>query len=500
MPTPANLAALTTRRLLLGSSAFLVLYGLGLIFAPSELFLRLQSNVVFSLPGLVVLLLVSRWWNAPDAFERRGWRLLALMLLAWQAGDWTYAFYDLALGEEPPFPGVADAAYFPGYLCFLVGLPFLAYPRRLVPRLHWALDALLLTAVAGCFQWLLVGKPTLAEAESSTFSLVLALSYPAFDLALIGIVIGGLFASGGRLSLRSSVLLAATLLQAAADTAFSYAVLVGGYDNTGNPLELGWLATYLLIGVASTLPRVEIEERSAGRSILWLVSPYVLALTLPVLSAARELSQPAPDVLSVGVALALLLAFAKQILTLLFETRALEAERLLARRDALTGVLNHRAVVEEIGALLTLEPVGGFTLALVDLDDLKGINDSLGHVAGDEALRSVARCLRAEGTIIGRYGGDEFLVVAPTPGELDYLQFTSRLRRALSFATTSIQDCEVVPVGASVGFASYPEHARSLQALLEVADVAMYLEKEARRNGPVPRPDPEGVAEPWRAA
>jgi diguanylate cyclase (GGDEF)-like protein len=487
--------------LLLASGSFLALYAIGIMLAPSELFSRLQSNVIYNLPGLAVLVLVLRRRNVRDRFERRGWRCIAAMLLAWQAGDWIYTFYDLVLGQEPPFPGIADAAYFPGYAFFLLALPLLAYPRRLVPHLHWALDALLVTAVAGCFQWQLVGLPTLDESGSSFWSKALALAYPAFDVALIGIVVGGIFASGGRLSARSLLLLAATLLQAVADTAFSHAVLVGGYDNVANPLELGWLATYLLIGIASTLPRVtEAEDRSASRSILWLVSPYMLALTLPVVGAVRAFSQPEPDLITIGVALALLIAFAKQILTLLFATRALEAERTLARTDALTGVLNHRAVIEEIDALITLAPESRFSLALVDVDDLKGINDRLGHMVGDEALRSVARCLRSEGMLVGRYGGDEFLVVSLTPGPMESNDFALRLQKALAFAATSVQDGNVVSVGASAGVACYPEHAKSLRGLLQVADVAMYLQKESRRNGAIARPDPVGVLEPWRAA
>ena len=490
-----------SRPLLLGGVGFLAFYALGILLAPGGLYLRLQSNIVYNLPGLVVLALVLRRINDSDRFERWGWRCMALVLASWQLGDWIYTYYDLALNAEPPFPGIADAAYLPGYFCSLIALPLLAYPRRLVPHLHWAIDALLVTVVAGSLQWQLVGRHTLAESDSSFVTAALALSYPAFDVALIGIVVGGIFASRGRLSARSLILLAAMLLQASADTAYSHALLVDGYDNLGNPLELGWIAAYLLIGLAAVQPRFDDFERSPrGWSILWLVSPYLLATSLPIVQAVGSVSGSNADLLAVGVAMALLLALAKQILTLLFTTRVLEAERELARTDALTGVLNHRAVVEEIEALLELAPEDRFTLAIVDVDDLKGINDRLGHVAGDEALRSIARCLRAEAKLVGRYGGDEFLVVGLTPEAPDPHNFTTGLKRSLGLASTFLQSGRGVSVGASLGAAIYPDHGKDLRELLQVADVGMYLHKEARRSAPVPPPDPAGIMEPWRAA
>src|SRR5688572_21440666 len=89
-----------TRLLLGGAAAFLLVYSLGLLVNPSELYLRLQSNVLYNLPGLCALVLTLQRTRSGDRHERTGWWLVSLLLIAWQIGDWTYSFYDLALSQE----------------------------------------------------------------------------------------------------------------------------------------------------------------------------------------------------------------------------------------------------------------------------------------------------------------------------------------------------------------------------------------------------------------
>src|SRR5437773_2624774 len=112
-------------------------------------------------------------------------------------------------------------------------------------------------------------------------------------------------------------------------------------------------------------------------------------------------------------------------------------ERELARRDALTGAPNARAFYELAGAEIARARryIHPFSVAYLDLDDFKLVNDRLGHLAGDAVLRSVARALggvlRAS-DVVARLGGDEFAVLLPEAGAAPARLATDKLRQALA--------------------------------------------------------------------
>jgi diguanylate cyclase (GGDEF)-like protein len=146
----------------------------------------------------------------------------------------------------------------------------------------------------------------------------------------------------------------------------------------------------------------------------------------------------------------------------------------LARRDPLTGLLNHGA----FHAQLSLETArarryrGSVALILFDLDRFKETNDRGGHQEGDRLLRAFASALAAtlrETDVAGRVGGDEFAALLPAAASPDVDAFVARLRRAL-------------PEGLSVsaGAAHLPDECAAAERLLETADRRLYADKTAR--------------------
>jgi diguanylate cyclase (GGDEF)-like protein len=145
-----------------------------------------------------------------------------------------------------------------------------------------------------------------------------------------------------------------------------------------------------------------------------------------------------------------------------------------ARRDPLTGLLNHRA----FHAQLSLEAArarryrGSVALVLFDLDRFKQTNDREGHQEGDRLLRAFASALAAtlrETDVAGRVGGDEFAALLPAAAPPDVDAFVARLRQAL-------------PEGLSVsaGAAHLPDECSAAERLLETADRRLYADKTAR--------------------
>ena len=159
----------------------------------------------------------------------------------------------------------------------------------------------------------------------------------------------------------------------------------------------------------------------------------------------------------------------------------------LAAIDPLTDAYNRRfglvRLQEEFGrALRVAGPLG---VLMVDLDHFKLVIDTFGHLAGDRVLRAVAGSVRRvlrEGDILVRYGGEEFLAVLPGASAADLAELGERLRRAV--AATEVTDGDMrIPITASVGAASYPEHdASSVSELVGVADEALYAAKRAGRD------------------
>jgi diguanylate cyclase (GGDEF)-like protein len=122
-----------------------------------------------------------------------------------------------------------------------------------------------------------------------------------------------------------------------------------------------------------------------------------------------------------------------------------------------------------------------FALCVIDLDRFKDVNDTLGHLAGDQLLQEVAfrlrQALRASDTV-ARLGGDEFAVVLPDADAQTAMLAAQKVVEALG-ASLVLEDCEVA-VGASVGIAVYPENGGDADTLLRCADVAMYVAKQTR--------------------
>ncbi len=143
------------------------------------------------------------------------------------------------------------------------------------------------------------------------------------------------------------------------------------------------------------------------------------------------------------------------------------------RRDPLTGLLNHGSLVDLLAveierARASERPLG---VALLDIDNFRLLNDNHGHPAGDDALLAVGGLL--EGMIgpdikLGRYGPDEFLLIATSTTVAELEPIVDRLRTGLVDLSLRFVETERLPITVSVGIATYPEHATSVTSLLAV--------------------------------
>jgi len=182
----------------------------------------------------------------------------------------------------------------------------------------------------------------------------------------------------------------------------------------------------------------------------------------------------------------------KALLTLVFAAEVSERRRqeeqakLLAVRDPLTGLANYRLLIERIGDEIKRYSRNGkpFSVLLLDLDGLKKINDSYGHLIGSLAICRVAEVLHLscrETDTAARYGGDEFAVVFPESSAESAAHVAERISARL------VADAEEPRLSVSIGVAEYPRDGRTIEHLLSAADQALYDRKRRGQSEAAPR-------------
>ncbi|MCP2349407.1 diguanylate cyclase [Nonomuraea roseoviolacea] len=213
------------------------------------------------------------------------------------------------------------------------------------------------------------------------------------------------------------------------------------------------------------------------RSVLWDKESALLDVV--------ELCLGVSVAISAGLNLALLILALPPVV--LLQRSLLHAQlQAAARTDPKTGLLNAAAWQREADTEIVRARRTGETLALliVDIDHFKRVNDRHGHLVGDQVLAAVAATLRSqlrEYDVVGRFGGEEFVVLLPGADVHEARQVAERLRNRISHMAVAADDA-MITVTISVGVAIMSLHGDDLIELLAAADLALYRAKELGRD------------------
>ena len=408
------------------------------------------------------------------AVYRVGFRRLKVVFAAaavtsYAAGDTPFVLF------SAPELSLADVGYLSFYLLMLAALAVVVHRHvRSLASSVW-LDAAVGSLGAAAVLAVVLG-PVLASDMAGPLSLATAVNvaYPMFDLILVAVVAG--IAALGGMGSRWALLAAGLLVFAAADVIYVRFVYV-----VGTPLDAGWAIGLALVamwvdGTARRgLPATQEARPATGTRALG-VSAVATVAGLGVLIVGTWVPLSRLAVTLAGVTL--LAAAARSQLAFRLLARMADLRRLAAATDDLTGLPNRRALYAEGHVRLAEPERRRQALLMLDLDKFKGVNDSLGHDAGDQLLVQVGARLREHmrgRDVLARLGGDEFAVLLGDSGHEEATDVALKLRAAL--AAPFAVDGVVLHSSVSVGIALFPDDGPDLSTLLRKADIAMYKAK-----------------------
>jgi diguanylate cyclase (GGDEF)-like protein len=454
--------------------------------------------------GLVAT--VSCFWFARRVTgpERRWRQLMGLGMAGWSVGQAFWSYYQIFSDTPLPSPSWADVGYLVMPVLALPALLSLAVeppPHAEDPLRHGSLvfflDGLVVVGSLFILTWATSLGAVVHSVAPTVPAFAVAVAYPTTDLILVVIVV--LLAVTQRVprKLRGQLwLLGAGLVGfSASDSIFAYLVSTGAEEMP--PLtNAGFIAGPLLVAVAAAASvydtpahRLSRPDRSRTVERAHLLLPYGLVTLTGTVIAVQSALGDRIDAVEASVAWIVLgLVLIRQMITLIQNTALIErfsaAQTELAYRahhDPLTGLANRTLFGERLmGAMHRHRDHGRpFALILIDLDDFKSINDSLGHFAGDRLLHALGErlrgCVRGTDTV-ARLGGDEFAVVVDAVGETPALvsqRILASLRQPFRI------DGRLLSLGASLGVVEPGPDEAGLTAdvLLHRADGAMYAGK-----------------------
>jgi diguanylate cyclase (GGDEF)-like protein len=472
-----------------------------------------------------LMFLAGRRMRATSPRLARTCTIIGVAVGLYAAGDIAWAYLEL-VEHEPAFPSLADAFYLMYFPVFLAGSMQLV-SGQVSPkgRSSIRLDLLTVAVAASLVFWnLLIGPLVLSHPDLPRLNQLLLFAYPVCDLVLLCALVLVVYYQSDQLELASIFVLGiAILVMVLTDSAYAYGSLAQTYES-GTLLDAGWLAAHVLTGLAflpqlrsvlsgdavrrEAVAAIQLETLRGVRTYI----PYGALLLAYILLLRGSLATlpMRPLALGIGLGVVVALVMLRQITTLaenaeltaavLNNAGALEnTNRYLAVQveerkrieeklsydtlhDSMTGLPNRVLFLEMLERAINharQRRERSYAVLFIDIDHFKVVNDSLGHMVGDELLWAIGArlkgALRSTDTL-ARFGGDEFAILMDAREHKDAAALLAeRVQKSLQ-QLFRVEGHEL-HMSASIGIvgdvASY-EHAEDL---LRDADLAMYEAK-----------------------
>jgi diguanylate cyclase (GGDEF)-like protein len=374
-------------------------------------------------------------------------------------------------------------------------LTFPGAPRTRIERTTFLLDALTVLLGGWMVVWYFVLGPIAVAEDTPALTTILSAAYPVGDLVLIFGLAALMLRAPSDAQRRSFGLLGAGIAAfLVADLGFAFLSLRDAYAGGDWP-DAAWMLAALLFGAAAQSQHLQAAADAANEPAaaaeVHPISPLPyaavgLGYALLVVAGRAAPAYPLGGLLSGAIAITVIV-LTRQVALMNENSKLLGDLRALVRTDLLTGLHTRRHFLELAEREFVRTRRYGRPLAalMLDVDEFKRVNDRFGHAAGDEVLRAVAAHLVEDlrgVDLIGRYGGDEFVVLLPESTAEKAVEVAERLRARIAASSGGGSGgAPWIAATVSAGVAG-AEHCPDLGALLRRADDALYAAKAAGRN------------------
>ena len=526
-------------------AALLTIVILGLDFAINVLLKTERQRLIYSdIVGPIVDLLatvtlfIAAQYSAKHSRQLGiAWGMIALSTLVFALGDITWAVLELGL-SEPPFPSLADVFYLLNYPLLLAGVLLLPEkPASRSEQIKKVLDAgiVMVAAILGFWNFLM-GPLVASNRDYPILQQAILIAYPVGDLVLLWALLRIIYkrSSQQKESDVAAFLLAASIaVTIVADCIYTYQAFMGTYVS-GGLLDISWRASILLTGLAgisqvtairsfkrvSRLPS-KLESLVTNLRMLRPYFPYVWLIAAYIILMYSSIYPMYMDFLSLSAAVGGIIALVllRQIITLIendelnvelqqtmgklqgqtnelektnqelqneiTERKAIEQQLTYdSLHDAMTGLPNRVLFLDRLGQAIEYckrRTEYTFAVLFVDIDQFKVINDSLGHLTGDQLLISAGKrmkeCLRSSDTV-ARLGGDEFAILLEISGEKNSTMTIAEKLQADLNVPFKLDGHELY-ITASTGIVASIAGYIHPEEVLRDADIAMYQAKSS---------------------
>ncbi len=492
------------------------------------------SSPLYNIIATIALVLAAKESNRISRRLALSWGILAIAQFSFTLGDILWAVIELGF-KSSPFPSIADGPYLLFYPLFIAGITIMPSKRlNLAEWLKRGLDLSIVMIAASLGFWIFLIGPIIGTENTAAFmENFLIAAYPVGDLILLFGLLLIIYYRSEKFILGSIWILAlSSIIMIITDSLYTDQALLGTYKS-GGILDIGWIVAYVLIAFAGiyqataaqtykeedTLPyqnivlREKISRTLTYMPYIWVIGAFYLLqryhnTEFPIHSQA----------LFIGVGCIIGLVIIRQIIALneinhlysnlrkaldqgnlqsaelnqsnynlqreIIKRKSAE-EQLLhdALHDGLTGLANRVLLIDRLGhaiAVAKREPDFQYTVLFLDIDNFKKVNDSLGHLSGDQILIEVGQrlinCTRSIDTV-ARFGGDEFVILLEHTVEKNAGFFVAD-RILDEIQSPFIQKGKEVLITCSIGLVQGNADYNNPEEILRDADIVLYRSKE----------------------
>lgn len=439
-------------------------------------FERFAFGAVQILSTLVIV------WRAftTGGHDRTAWLLIAASFIVWMIADLVSA---IRVGDsgDVPVPSISDIGYLTYVVFWTAAFGYMARSRVTNAPLRMLIDGFAATFAAAALCGMLIFQPLLDTSDVISVENLVNLAYPLSAILLLGILVATLAMRQWQFTSTWILLTLSVLAWFVADSYFAISIAAGNYDPEALP-NLGWVWAMFFAALAAWQPLRILPVKTIG-TVSELILPLVAGVVAIVVMTLAAFVDVSPLVVGLAAA-SLLCVVLRMAMTIRDNVAMLQISRREALTDPLTGLGNRRALMCDLqvafGGPEGVQPTQSLMLALLDLNNFKRYNDSLGHGAGDDLLKALSSRLRE--VLVGsgtgyRIGGDEFCLL---------IRGNPRQRQAtLTAANAALSETTAgLVVSSSYGTVSIPDEATDANTALRLADQRMYSHKSLAGGDP----------------